>query len=62
MIGTGAMGLALLERLKLAGDVAVCYDAHGPSLDQARALGMPTVGSSANSGARGVGGACRRRQ
>lgn len=47
MIGTGAMGLALLERLKLAGDVAVCYDAHAPSLDQARALGMPSAGSSA---------------
>ncbi|HEX9661547.1 MAG TPA: NAD(P)-binding domain-containing protein [Candidatus Binatia bacterium] len=47
MIGTGAMGLALLERLKLNGVRAVCYDAHGPSLEQARALGMPTAGSSA---------------
>jgi 3-hydroxyisobutyrate dehydrogenase-like beta-hydroxyacid dehydrogenase len=47
MIGTGAMGLALLERLKLAGDVATCYDAHAASLDQARALGMPAAGSSA---------------
>jgi 3-hydroxyisobutyrate dehydrogenase len=47
MIGTGAMGLALLERLKLAGTDAVCYDAHAPALEQARALGMRTVGSSA---------------
>jgi 3-hydroxyisobutyrate dehydrogenase-like beta-hydroxyacid dehydrogenase len=47
MIGTGAMGLALLERLKLNGVGAVCYDAHGPSLEQARALGMSTAGSSA---------------
>ena len=47
MIGTGAMGLALLERLKLAGVIAMCYDAHAASLDQARALGMPTAGSSA---------------
>jgi 3-hydroxyisobutyrate dehydrogenase-like beta-hydroxyacid dehydrogenase len=47
MIGTGAMGLALLERLKLNGVRAVCFDAHGPSLEQARALGMSTAGSSA---------------
>ena len=47
MIGTGAMGLALLERLKLNGVGAVCYDAHEPSLEQARALGMSTAGSSA---------------
>ncbi|MGH7872463.1 MAG: NAD(P)-dependent oxidoreductase [Candidatus Binatia bacterium] len=47
MIGTGAMGLALLERLKLAGDEAVCYDAYAPSLDQARALGMRIVSSAA---------------
>lgn len=40
MIGTGAMGLALLERLKLAGSVAVCFDAHAPALEPARALGM----------------------
>lgn len=40
MIGTGAMGLALLERLKLAGvDEVVCYDAYGPALDSATALG-----------------------
>ena len=47
MIGTGAMGLALLERLKLNGVRAVCYDSHGPSWEQARALGMSTAGSSA---------------
>jgi 3-hydroxyisobutyrate dehydrogenase len=47
MIGTGAMGLALLERLKLAGVAAVCYDSYAPSLEQARALGMSVVGSSA---------------
>src|SRR6266576_591259 len=47
MIGTGAMGLALLERLNLAGVNAVCYDAHVPALEQARALGMRVVGSAA---------------
>jgi 3-hydroxyisobutyrate dehydrogenase-like beta-hydroxyacid dehydrogenase len=47
MIGTGAMGLALLERLKLAGVAAVCYDSYAPSLEQAGALGMGVVGSSA---------------
>ena len=40
MIGTGAMGLALLERLKVAGVNAVCYDAYAPALEQAGALGM----------------------
>jgi 3-hydroxyisobutyrate dehydrogenase-like beta-hydroxyacid dehydrogenase len=47
MIGTGAMGLALLERLKLADVNAVCYDAYAPALEQARALGMRIVGSAA---------------
>lgn len=46
MIGTGAMGSALLERLKLAGTDAVCYDAYPPALEQVRALGMRTVQSS----------------
>ena len=48
MIGTGAMGLALLERLKLAGvgDVA-CYDVHAPALEDARSLGFATVASGA---------------
>jgi 3-hydroxyisobutyrate dehydrogenase-like beta-hydroxyacid dehydrogenase len=40
MIGTGAMGLALLERLKLAGVEVVCYDSHPPALEQACGLGM----------------------
>jgi 3-hydroxyisobutyrate dehydrogenase-like beta-hydroxyacid dehydrogenase len=47
MIGTGAMGLALLERLKLADVNAVCYDAYAPALSQAGALGMRTVQSAA---------------
>ena len=46
MIGTGAMGLALLERLNLAGvgDV-VCYDAYAPALEDARKLGFTAVAS-----------------
>jgi 3-hydroxyisobutyrate dehydrogenase-like beta-hydroxyacid dehydrogenase len=48
MIGTGAMGLALLERLKLAGvNDVVCYDAHAPTLEGARGLGFRTAASSA---------------
>jgi 3-hydroxyisobutyrate dehydrogenase-like beta-hydroxyacid dehydrogenase len=48
MIGTGAMGLALLERLKLAGvNDVVCYDAFGPALDSARSLGFRTVAGAA---------------
>ena len=47
MIGTGAMGLALLERLEVGGVNAVCYDAYAPALEQARALGMRVVGSAA---------------
>ena len=34
MIGIGAMGLALLERLKLTGTDVVCYDAYAPALEQ----------------------------
>jgi len=47
MIGTGAMGLALLERLKLAGAAVACYDAYAPALVQAAALGMRAVDSAA---------------
>jgi 3-hydroxyisobutyrate dehydrogenase-like beta-hydroxyacid dehydrogenase len=47
MIGTGAMGLALLERLKLAGVEAHCFDSHTPALEPVRALGMRAVNSSA---------------
>ena len=39
MIGVGAMGLALLERLKLAGVTATVYDTYAPALEPARALG-----------------------
>jgi 3-hydroxyisobutyrate dehydrogenase len=48
MVGTGAMGLALLERLKLAGvtDV-VCHDAYKPALDSACALGNSGATSAA---------------
>jgi 3-hydroxyisobutyrate dehydrogenase-like beta-hydroxyacid dehydrogenase len=47
MIGTGAMGLALLERLKLASVEAVCFDSHAAPLEPVRALGMRTVNSAA---------------
>src|SRR5262245_20151192 len=48
MVGTGAMGLALLERLKRAGVTnVVCYDVDPPALDAARALGFTTVSSAA---------------
>lgn len=47
MIGTGAMGLALLERLKLANVEAVCFDSHAAALEPVRALGMRVVNSSA---------------
>jgi len=48
MVGTGAMGLALLERLKLAGvNDVICYDAYGPALDSARALGYRGASSAA---------------
>jgi 3-hydroxyisobutyrate dehydrogenase-like beta-hydroxyacid dehydrogenase len=47
MIGTGAMGLALLERLKLASVEALCFDSHAPALEPVRALGMRAVDSSA---------------
>jgi 3-hydroxyisobutyrate dehydrogenase len=47
MIGTGAMGLALLERLKLAGAEAVCFDSYAPASEPVRALGMQIVSSAA---------------
>jgi 3-hydroxyisobutyrate dehydrogenase-like beta-hydroxyacid dehydrogenase len=46
MIGTGAMGLALLERLRLANVEAVCFDSHAAVLEPVRALGMHVVNSS----------------
>lgn len=49
MIGTGAMGLALLERLKLAGETdVVCYDAYGPALDSATRLGYRAATNAAD--------------
>ncbi|MGZ9220412.1 MAG: NAD(P)-dependent oxidoreductase [Candidatus Binatia bacterium] len=53
MIGTGAMGLALLERLKLAGvgEVA-CFDAYPPALAAASAMGFTPVASAAAVAAR----------
>ncbi len=47
MIGTGAMGLALLERLKLASVGAVCFDTYAPALEQAKLLGMQVRASAA---------------
>jgi 3-hydroxyisobutyrate dehydrogenase len=48
MIGTGAMGLALLERLRLANVEAVCFDSHAAAFEPVRALGMQVVDSSAD--------------
>jgi 3-hydroxyisobutyrate dehydrogenase len=48
MIGAGAMGLALLERLKFAGVRATVYDSHPPALEAARALGCEIVPSAAD--------------
>jgi 3-hydroxyisobutyrate dehydrogenase len=48
MIGTGAMGLALLERLKIAAVQATVYDSYSPALEGARALGCEIVSSPAD--------------
>ena|SRR5919109_706251 len=48
MIGVGAMGLALLERLKLANVEATVYDINGPSLEAARSLDCRTAVSPAD--------------
>jgi len=48
MIGVGAMGLALLERLKPAGVQAIVYDTYAPSLEQARVLGCRIASSAAD--------------
>lgn len=47
MIGVGAMGLALLERLKLAGVTATVYDSYPPCMEQAGKLGFKTAVSAA---------------
>jgi 3-hydroxyisobutyrate dehydrogenase len=48
MIGAGAMGLALLERLKLAGVRATVYDSYPPALEAARSLGCEIASSAAD--------------
>jgi len=48
MIGAGAMGLALLERLKLAGVRATVYDSYPPALEAARALGCQIASNAAD--------------
>ena len=47
MIGVGAMGLALLERLKLSGLPATVYDSYPPALKPARELGCRIASSAA---------------
>ncbi|MGH7829915.1 MAG: NAD(P)-dependent oxidoreductase [Candidatus Binatia bacterium] len=47
MIGVGAMGSALLERLQLAGVSATVYDSHPPALEAARSLGADIAPSAA---------------
>ena len=47
MIGVGAMGRALLGRLKLAGDQVVAYDSHGPTLEKAGDMGADKASSPA---------------
>ena len=48
MIGAGAMGLALLERLKIAAVQATVFDRDSPALEAARALGCEIVSSAAD--------------
>jgi 3-hydroxyisobutyrate dehydrogenase len=45
MIGVGAMGSALLERLKIAGVQATVYDIDPAALEAARSLGARVAGS-----------------
>ena len=47
LIGVGAMGSALLERLSLAGVKATAYDSYPPSLEMARSMGANIVSSAA---------------
>jgi len=47
MIGLGAMGTALLERLNLAGVQPVVYDSYTPSLERARSLRVVMASSAA---------------
>ncbi len=48
MIGVGAMGLALLERLKLAGVRATVYDSYPPAVEAAGSLGCEIASSAAD--------------
>jgi 3-hydroxyisobutyrate dehydrogenase len=48
MIGAGAMGLALLERLKLAETAATVYDIHAPAREAAQARGFKIAPSAAD--------------
>jgi 3-hydroxyisobutyrate dehydrogenase-like beta-hydroxyacid dehydrogenase len=48
MIGAGAMGLALLERLKIAAVQATVFDSDSLALEAARALGCEIVSSAAD--------------
>jgi len=48
MIGVGAMGLALLERLKVAGVTPTVYDSYAPALEQAHVLGCHIASSAAD--------------
>lgn len=47
IVGVGAMGSALLERLKLAGVRPSVYDSYGPSLEAARSIGAEIAPSGA---------------
>ncbi|HEX9879372.1 MAG TPA: NAD(P)-dependent oxidoreductase [Candidatus Binatia bacterium] len=47
IVGVGAMGRALLGRLKLAGQEVIAYDCHGPTLEQARSMGAKIASSPA---------------
>lgn len=48
MIGAGAMGLALLERLKIAAVQATVFDSDSPALEATCALGCEIVSSAAD--------------
>lgn len=47
IVGVGAMGSALLERLKLAGVQATVYDIYAPALDAARSMEAKIASSAA---------------
>lgn len=47
IVGVGAMGSALLQRLKLAGLQVTVHDCHAPSLETARSMGADIASSAA---------------